>query len=218
MPQSFIRVVCTCFFICFAIGANAAQQLMKTGEMRIQYDNADKPLLHASGGGLLALDANNSASPVVRVFDGTGLLSNTRILRIPNATRILVSGYSLTPGGTLGVCGAAYTDDGKGAGFLLFVQRDGSTLVVQTYPFAPMRIAMARDETAWVEGFEVVRGFEKDALVNKNANVLRHFDATGKIVESQIPRSTISDPLSLIAGRLQILPGGVGWYAGPDGY
>src|ERR1022692_1309459 len=48
------------------------------------------------------------------------------------------------------------------------------------------------------------------------SGVIRHFDRSGKMLGSFIPRSTFSSPLMVLYGMLRSARGRIGWYTGPN--
>jgi hypothetical protein len=71
------------------------------------------------------------------------------------------------------------------------------------------------DGTIWTAGLEKVNGNQPGALVDPNYGVIRHFDRTGKLLGSFIPRSTFSSQQMVMYGMLRSVRGRVGWYTGP---
>jgi hypothetical protein len=211
------KCLITIFPFLLASLSPAGEVLTSTGEMRLKFDPANKLSGTWSGGNLVIVDSNATSSPVVYTFDSSANPVSVLPFTIPGAAMVSINSFSHSPAGTVGLCGAAFSADGKGAGFIAFVEPDNTKEIVRTYPYAPRRIAMAADGTVWAAGFEIVDGFEKDKSINLQHGVLRHFSKDGKLIESFLPRSTLASALPMAEGFIGSFGDGVGWYAGPLG-
>ena len=133
-----------------------------------------------SGGALISVGSNSTASPQILSFDGLGRQLPPFILAIPEAETIDIDDAARGADGTLVVCGSAYDHSGHGSGFLAIVGpgRD-SVNVVRLLPYYASRVTVASDGTIWTAGVEVTHG--KDSTP-PNSGVIRHFDRAGKML------------------------------------
>ncbi len=166
-----------------------------------------------SGGALISVGSNSTASPQILSFDGLGRQLPPFILAIPEAETIDIDDAARGADGTLVVCGSAYDHSGHGSGFLAIVGpgRD-SVNVVRLLPYYASRVTVASDGTIWTAGVEVTHG--KDSTP-PNSGVIRHFDRAGKMLGAFLPRSGFSSPFVVQYGLLRSARGRIGWYTGP---
>lgn len=184
----------------------------------LNYDLANLPLPNWSGGALVVLEGDITATPVFRLFDRQGQQMEMVPLFIPGARFIAVRGFSRGATGTIAACGAAFDGEGRGAPFLAIITQQ-QTHVVRTTPYQPSRVAVAADGTVWTVGIEPRELGTNEAKpttmpVNANAAIIRHFSVSGALIGSFVPHSEITDAI-FIADAYNFIRAGqkqVGWY------
>src|SRR5581483_3394309 len=115
--------------------------------------------------------------------------------------------------GTIFLCGTAYDREGSDAAFLASISPSNEGVnVVRTAPYTPYHLALAPDGTVWTVGIEMDNFVEPAA--SRDKDVVRHFDRTGKLLASFVPRSTFESHSSIIYGYLAATIDRLGWYTG----
>lgn len=113
----------------------------------------------------------------------------------------------------------AYSSDGKLAPFIAIkASRQRDTQLIRTFPYWPVLLSVAPDGTIWTTGEEMTsdRKLSGDG-VNPNGDVVRHFDRSGKLIGSAIPRQTVSPPFRDSHGYLVAKSDRIGWYSPVQG-
>lgn len=193
-----------------------ASNLSLNREVTISYDLAESRMPVWSGGALLAFVSNRTAAPTLLSFDDQGKQLPSISFTVPSSELVDLADIARNVDGAVAVCGKAYDQSGRGAGFIGIIDPGGQQArIVRPYPYYPSRITIGSDGTIWTAGLEVVGGKETGEGVNPQNGVLRHFERGGKLITSLIPRSSLSSPLVAEYGFLKSAKGRVGWYTGP---
>jgi hypothetical protein len=208
---SLLAVLVTTASVCRPIKAGS---LVWRHDAKFDYDVATaNEVPHWAGGALLAVEGEFTATLVVKSFDQEGTNIASAYLTIPEAVAIGVHDYTRSLDGTIVLSGTAFDQVGRTAPFLAWIPPFAENVrVVRTSPYVPYCLALAPDGTVWTVGLELIDGSEPAA--NQQYGVLRHFDKSGRLIASFIPRSTIQSPHSIIYGYLAARKDRIGWYAG----
>lgn len=162
-----------------------------------------------SGGRMLRIIDAGTTAPILSTYDERGALLTSVTFTIPGAHRMAVSAFCAGSDGTLAVSGWAENDEGVRTSFFATIPPSGPQRIVQTTPYAATTIALAPDGTVWTSGSEYIDGRE----VTTDFHVVRHFDTSGKLLGSAIPRSTLKRGFHAM-GFMAAGSDRVGWYAG----
>jgi hypothetical protein len=162
-----------------------------------------------SHGAFVLLSKADPAAPSFYTLDRNGRAASSAVFRIPGASRVWAEDYDRGTDGTIVLCGGSYSADGRLAPFIGWISPDGqSSRIISTAPYSPTQVAWAPDGTIWTVGSEWMDG------INPNANVMRHFSASGTLIASGEARSKFnSNPLRLAYGYLVAARDRIGWYA-----
>jgi hypothetical protein len=200
-------------------GAATAPQLALDHVVTVDHSFKGEQVPHWASGFLVRIDGNRTAAPTLVSYDRSGRELSAVMLTIDQSRIITVFDWAAGREGVVVACGGAYDDSGRGGGFFAILDPSSrSERVVRLSPYYPHRIAMAPDGTIWTSGEETVNGREHGPGVDFSHGVLRHFDATGHLISSVIPRSTLENRLMAGEGFLNVgVDGRVGWYTGPVG-
>jgi hypothetical protein len=165
-----------------------------------------------SGGALVNFTSNRTAAPTLLSFDDEGRQLQPTVFTISGAVMIDLRDIARSHDGTLAVCGKAFDQSGRGSGFISIIGPVGDkTTTVRLFPYYATGITFASDGTVWTFGLEAVDGKETKG----EHDVIRHFDRTGKLLGSLIPRSQLSSIFAGLNGFLASANDRVGWYTGP---
>lgn len=150
-----------------------------------------------------------------------GQLIATATQSIPGAGRYVTTGYDRRRDGSIVSAGQAYFPVGQSVPFLTWLSGDGRTArIVRTAPYYPYLLSIAPDGTVWTIGLEMINGDTEAQGVNREAGVLRHFDSSGKLINSAFPQSQFHPRLGqdrLLSGFLVAAQDRLGWYAPREG-
>ena len=181
-----------------------------------------------SGNALLVLDRDGTALPLLRLIDAQGSELPWAIqISIPEAVEVFVRGASRAPDGTVVVCGMAIDKDGRRGTYIATFAHDGSMkMLIRTDPYKAYRVAVARDGSFWTAGVEAANAAPpgstdtaRDVLKPYlRSGLIRHFDASGKLLASFLPQSTAKHLLDLVHPANYLAAGGerAGWYSAED--
>ncbi len=92
---------------------------------------------------------------------------------------------------------------------IAFCGLDGSCNPVRTEPFHAMKLAFASDGTLWASGYTARNSTVPDSAAK--AEVVRHFDRSGRMTEAFIPAETVPDATRPPTGVLAVGGSIVGW-------
>jgi hypothetical protein len=146
-------------------------------------------------GFLLAFDFDRS---IIWSYDRTGKQSMEVPLTIPNASRIQIRNISAGPDGTVAVTGSASDDQGRLTPVIFWIAPSGTlTRVVRTAPFSASQIAFADDGSLWAAGRAMVYNptspLPSEVITTAaNFDVLRHYDAQGRLQKTALSRNTFA--------------------------
>lgn len=167
-----------------------------------------------SGGAVVALEANPSIAPVVRIFDSDGRLTVSITLSIPQADWVLINRAAHGSGGSIAMCGLTKDAHEHSAGFLALAGAGGQIqTLIRTDPFIPASVVVAPDGSIWAVGTEFDSASQ--TLRASDKGVIRHFDGSGKPLADFLPQSSLNrrnilvGPNGLVANSSR-----VGWYEG----
>ena len=167
-------------------------------------------------GTYLVVSRADPAFPSFFTIDRQGSMSSEFSIRPPGASRLWVSDFDRLSDGTAVFCGGAYSETGQLAPFLAWMSPDGNSIrVVRTDPYWANMLSVAPDGTVWTVGEERINGHIDAPGSNPNGDVLRHFNSSGKLIDSLLPRSKFRGALRVTYGYLQVTHDRLGWY-GPD--
>ena len=169
-------------------GQNVSAQTLRVDSTSasVGYDFGGKLLPTWSGGGLLAVEAVSTSSPVVRVFGRDGHQMAVFAVTIPKARTIMVWSVSRGSSGVVALSGSAIDAEGRRSFFVaLFPPGGALEKVILTGAYFPRLITVALDGTVWTQGYSV----GKDVV---DPNIFWHFDESGKKIGSMVPQSTFA--------------------------
>lgn len=148
-----------------------------------------------------------------------GILTETAKVKNPDAGYMYVFGFDRESNGTIVFTGQIETAYRVESPFLAWTSSDGQNQkVLLTDNYFPYELAVAPDDSIWTLGYEMVNLDTKDRAVNREANVLRHFDRDGTLIDSAFPQSQFDSYQlhRITTGLLIASRDRVGWY-GPSG-
>lgn len=160
---------------------------------------------------------DDQAAPSLYVFDRSGQVKFSTMILIPGVDRIRVDDFAAAPDGGVWAGGGAIWRIGQESSFLAHIAPDGMDVnIVQTTPFRPCQLSVAPDGTVWTVGYALTRDAKGQTDIDQNQDVLRHFDASGKLRASAIPLSTVGWQRAF-NGYLSAYSDRVGWYSPKHG-
>ena len=208
------------FVLVFFIAGSAcicAASLSMDHEAKIAYNVRGMRVPQWAGGALVAFDSNRTSTPVLLSFDDQGNQFQAIPFTIPNAEMIDLDDITRGLDGSLAICGKAFDHSGSGSGFVAVIGANADKVTtVRLYPYEPVRIAIGSDGTIWTVGLMVVNGKEGGPANSSDYDVIRHFDRSGKLLDSFVPRSSIGSHFAVQNSRLRSASGRIGWYPGPS--
>ena len=144
--------------------------------------------LHAVGAGGL--------SPTFYTLSREGRFVSSITPQISDTTAVSLIDFDRAPDGSIVYTGQSASAYGGPQPFLVYLSPTGETThLIATAPYWPWMLTIAPDGTVWTVGFEMVRRQLRAPELNPQAGVLRHFDQTGKLLQSDIPQSRFTTPL-----------------------
>jgi hypothetical protein len=167
-----------------------------------------------TGGALIAIESQNTATPIIHLYDETGQEMLPIAFSIPGARAIHIQGFCRGSDGTFAVAGwIAGQDLRPKEGFLSLVSPDHRTIqTTRPAPYFPMSVTIAPDGTLWTMGAEMVNGNPNGPGLDPRHGLIRHFDKNGSQIGSFVPRSDIGKWPGL-SGSMVSSKDRVGWYA-----
>jgi len=210
---------CTLFMACAAVavgstvGSGATLSLDHKG--RISSDLANELVPVWSGDAFVSILSNQTASPTIISFDAHGNQLQPLVFTVPGSRVVDVNGWARGSDGNTVVCGQAYDDQGRGAGFISIVTQSQGARTIRVNPHVPYRCALDAEGGIWSVGLELINGVEHAKGVDFSHGVLRHYDSTGKLMASFVPRQTLTKMSVATWGFLSTARDRVGWYSGP---
>lgn len=165
-----------------------APDMLPERTVQIPRDFAGQRLPRFNNGFVLAYDFDFQ---VVWSYDRAGSTLMEVPLSVPEANRVLIGDIAASPDGTVAVSGSATSDGGYTTVPAIFwIGPSGKvTRIVRTEPFAATAICFSTDGTLWAAGraHEIVNGIYKEL---PEYDVLRQYDAQGRLVRTALPRAT----------------------------
>jgi hypothetical protein len=120
--------------------------------------------------------------------DGRQLLVAT--VQIPESSYFWVFDAAAKADGGLVACGKAKDRDGRLGGFIYFIRPDRTEpRIVRTAPYVPAKVVIALDNSLWTAGYDA----NPYALRDKNTTIIRHFDASGQLLEGFVKQASLKD-------------------------
>lgn len=158
--------------------------------------------------------------PAFYTLDREGNWIYSATFRGPNGAHVSSYDYDRGTDGSI-VLSGAYSSDQGAVPFLAWSSADGKTQrLVPTTPYFPYMLSVAPDGTVWTIGYEMINWDSKAPGLDPEAGVLRHFDASGGLLGSALPRSRFKTPYEsfrLASGLLVAKGDRLGWYAPREG-
>jgi hypothetical protein len=167
-----------------------------------------------TGGALIAIENDDTATPIIHMYDETGQEMLPIAFSIPGAQVIHIQGFSRGSDGTFAVAGwIAGQDLRPKEGFLSLVSPDHRTIqTTRPAPYFPASVTIAPDGTLWTMGAEMVNGNPAAPGLDPRHGLIRHFDKNGSQIGAFVPRSDIGKWPGLGA-LMASSKDRVGWYA-----
>jgi hypothetical protein len=154
--------------------------------------------------------------PAVYTLDREGNWISSATVRAPNGAQVWSHDYDRGTDGSI-VLSGQYSSDQGAVPFIAWISADGKTQrLVPTTPYFPNMLSVAPDGTVWTIGHEMINWDTKAPGLDPEAGVLRHFDATGKLLGSALPQSrfkTRHEQFRLASGLLVAKSDRLGWFA-----
>lgn len=160
---------------------------------------------------------DDDAAPSFYVFDRSGQIKFSSMIQIPRVNEIRVDDFAAAADGSVWAGGHATSGTGQRTFFLAHVVSPGTDVqIIQINSYRPCQLTVASDGTVWTAGYGVSRDSSGQTRTDVNQDVLRRFDASGKLMASAMPGSSID----LMRARLGFLAANkdrVGWYSPTNG-
>ncbi len=169
-----------------------------------------------SGNAFLRLRGNQSPSPAIEALDLQGNLRSVTSIAVPDARVTTLYGFSRANDGTVAASGWSESYDGKTAFFVAVVPRaDQAPTIIRTNSYAAHELAIAADGTVWTVGNVLNRKADLPDADPKGGTV-RHYDRSGKLLDSYFPYSALNDQVRVMMGFLSASRGRIGWISTGD--
>jgi len=182
------------------------------------FSEGGKPSPRWSGGALVAYESNRTIEPLIHVFDAQGREAELIKFTIPGAEVVDIRGIAHGLGGMVALCGVTQDAKLRTAGYMALIHPGGIPVTIfRTDPYRPHNITVSPDGTIWTVGAEIDPVSRKPTATS--AGVLRHFDASGALLASFVPQSSL--PVRDVVSGLANLASSsslVGWYQGSGRY
>jgi hypothetical protein len=163
-------------------------------------------------GRLVLTDTHRSKGPIIFTFDSDGRDEQTSFT-LKDAALISVFDVAAAQDGELALAGSAVTTDTRATCFVARIAADrNNQIVTRTWPYCSMVLTFAPDGTLWTLGH--LKDEEDTREIQKN--VLRRFDASGKLISSS--NLTVNGPHTPDASYLRASRDRVGWFAPSNEY
>lgn len=174
----------------FVLGTLPAQTLTVVREAPLDRTLANTLVVPKWDHGVLLTHETGDTGSSVYAFDRSGQLKFRTPIQPPQAVRIIVDDIAAAPDGTFAVAAGTFGPKGEMASVLAFLNTAGEvTRYVRLEPSTGVfNLCFAPDGTLWA----LVRVFDQSFKELAQYNMLRHFDASGRLVGSALPRSTFA--------------------------
>lgn len=173
--------------------------------------------LNWSHGAYIFEDNLAGEPPMFYTLDRDGTWVHTARFEYSGAGRFLVYAFDRMSDGTVMFAGGIETAPRAVSPFIAWISSDGHLQgMTPTGDYLPRTLAVGPDDTIWTLGYEVDQS-DPDWQIKKEANVLRHFDRSGKLIGSEFPYSEFrhsTNSLASSVGRLAVSRDRIGWYGG----
>jgi len=168
-----------------SIFSSSAQELSYVGGGHTESYVFQGPVPFWNGAAMIKLDGDAINS---WAEDGRQLLVAT--VQIPESSALKVFDATAKIDGSLVACGAAKDRDGRKGGFLYFIRPDRTEpRIVRTAPYVPAKVAIASDNSIWTAGYDA----NLYAVRDKKTTIIRHFDASGRLLEGFVRQASFQD-------------------------
>jgi hypothetical protein len=135
-------------------------------------------------GHVLTFDRDRS---IVMAADRSGKVVLRAHISPHQASHVILHDLSVSPSGTFAVAFSAISSDGGPAGFIAWLDHTGSTAqLVQVSSGFPHLVCFADDGSLWAAVWTGT-AYVAEAV---SYDLLRHYDASGKLIRSALPRQT----------------------------
>jgi hypothetical protein len=169
-----------------------------------------------SGDAFLSLRGNQSATPAIEAIDLQGNPIGFTSIVVPDARITGINCFSRGSDGTVAAGGWSTSYEGKTAAFVAASPGPGQALnIIRTNPYVPRQLAVGADGTVWTAG-EVVNRKSEPPDADPEGGTLRHFDRSGKLLESFFPYSRLNDRVRVAMGFLAAAHDRIGWISTGD--
>lgn len=194
-----------------------AQRLVLTGGAQTPFAYSERGDFFPvwTGGVLLDVGNNDSAAPVIHVFDETGQESTPIAVTIPGDGRIRIDHIARGADGAYAFTSYTFSRTPRAAtgGFVAWIPPDHQTINrINTGLYVPFMVTIAPDGTLWTVGAEMKDGRRAG---DSSQHLIRHFDTKGTELGSFVPLSSFADGrgAGLTYGLIVSNKDRVGWYA-----
>jgi hypothetical protein len=200
------------------VGGAYAQTVLRTVSLSPP-PRPGEPVGIWSGGAFLGIDNHDSGTPILSVYDQSGAEIQRVAVQIPGAQLVTTvnNQFARSADGYLAVTGSAYGLGDRAANFLAVISPDGANqTVVRTDPYAPRALTFVSDGTIWTAGLEKnTDGIYKEGKYRENADyfVIRRFDRSGRLLGTNVPRTSLPEPAPLEGSQLVASKDRVGWFS-----
>jgi hypothetical protein len=169
-----------------------------------------------SAGALVAIEKSPSTEPLIHVFNASGVEEKTIPVKITGANVTFVYAAAHGANGAIAITGAAQDAQGQVGDYLTVVSPTNEITILRTNPYVPSSVVIAPDTTIWTKGIELRKGMRARDIP---AGIIRHFDASGKFIESFILQSSLNGgDIGNGHGNLAASAARIGWYSGGHHY
>lgn len=129
-------------------------------------------------------------TPTFYTLNRNGKFVSSATPELTEVTGVSLADFDRAPDGSIVYTGQSASAYGEPQPFLVYLSPQGETAqVIPTAPYWPWMLTVAPDGTVWTVGYEMIHRDIRAPELNPNDGVLRHFDATGKLIRSDIPQS-----------------------------
>jgi len=169
-----------------------------------------------SGNAFLRLRGNQSPSPSIEALDPQGNLQGFTSIVVPDARVTAIYGFSRGNDGSVAASGWSESYDGKTAFFVAVIPgADQAPTIIRTNSYAAHELVIAADGTVWTVGNVMNRKSELPDADPKGGTV-RHYDRSGKLLESFFPYSALNDQVRVMMGFVAASRDRIGWISTGD--
>lgn len=138
------------------------------------------------GSRLVGCDQCQSRGPILWTVDRQGRREEI-VFEVPESGYISAWDIASGPDGALAVVGYAMSNDSRLADFVAWISPDRKRqIITRVWPYHPYAVTVAPDGTIWTVG--PVK--HEDSTVDLHANVLRHYDPSGRLLATVTVRGT----------------------------